>query len=83
MDWNIIQLIRRSEYRKNVFLCLKDGNKTPKEIADKTKYQMSNVSRELSKLMELSVVECLTPSLKRGRLYRLTTYGKQILEKIE
>lgn len=38
--------------------------------------------KERSELVEKKLVVCLTPKLKKGRLYELTTSGKKILKNL-
>ena len=69
-----------SKYRKKVMLALQDKASTPSIISEKTKIYPSHISNTLSKLVEKKLVVCLTPKLKKGRLYELTVNGKKILK---
>ncbi|MBN4046131.1 hypothetical protein JYT57_00445 [Nitrosarchaeum koreense] len=69
-----------SEYRKKVMITLEDKASTPSVIAEKTKIYPSHISNTLKELVEKKLVVCLTPKLKKGRLYELTTNGKKILK---
>lgn len=58
-----------------------EGKKiTPVEMAKETGISLSHVSNTLAELLENDLVVCLTPKLKKGRLYELTTSGKKILK---
>ena len=63
-------------------LALKDKVLTPNAISEKTDLYTSHVSQTLSQLTEKKLVVCLTPKLKKGRLYDLTKKGRGILEHI-
>lgn len=61
-------------------MALKDKPLTPTTISDKTKLYPSHVSLTLSELTEKNLVVCLTPKLKKGRLYDLTKKGRKLLK---
>jgi DNA-binding MarR family transcriptional regulator len=63
-------------------LALQDKPSTPSIIAEKSKIYPSHVSNTLSELVEKKLVVCLTPKLKKGRLYELTKSGKGLLKNI-
>lgn len=63
-------------------LALKDKALTPNAISEKTDLYTSHVSQTLSQLTEKKLVVCLTPKLKKGRLYDLTKEGRGILKHI-
>ena len=68
-----------SEYRKKVMIALQDKPTTPSAISEITKIYPSHISNTLSELAEKKLVVCLTPKLKKGRLYELTNSGKKLL----
>ncbi len=55
---------------------------TPIEISKKTGIALSHVSNTLAELLENDLAVCLTPKLKKGRLYDLTSQGKKIVESL-
>lgn len=61
-------------------MILKDKPLTPTTISDKTDLYPSHVSLTLSELTEKNLVVCLTPKLKKGRLYGLTKQGRKLLK---
>lgn len=69
--------ILRSEYRKSVFLNL-DNPIMPSQIAKKLEIRLTHTTRELRFLKEKNLIECINPKEKVGRLYKLTTKGKQL-----
>ena len=67
-------------------LCLESlalGPKTPGAIAKSSGEHLSHISRALRELVEKSLVECLTPSLPKNRIYRITDKGKEVVEKLK
>ncbi len=52
--------------------------KTPKKIADMSKLRLNHVSTVLHDLQEKGVIKCLTPKLRRGKIFALTDEGKRI-----
>ncbi len=50
---------------------LRDGPRTPSDIARRTSLQRSNVSRTISELLRHDIVYCVSPELRKGRLYGL------------
>lgn len=71
-----------SEYRKKVLSSLKEKPLTPAIIANNTELHVSHVSNTLAELTKEKLIVCLTPKLRKGRLYDLTASGKQLLKKI-
>ena len=67
-----------STYRKKVIFVLKEEALTPNTISEKTGLYPSHVSQTLSELTKKKLVICLTPKLKKGRLYELTSDGKNM-----
>jgi predicted transcriptional regulator len=59
-------------------ISLLEGPKTPKQIAVEVNLYLSHVSKTLNELQQLDIALCLTPELKRGRIYELTEAGKEI-----
>jgi predicted transcriptional regulator len=83
MDWSKCGYVIASKYRKKVLEALRFGPKTPRQIASETELHLSHTSWTLTELVAQGIVLCLTPQLRRGRLYRLTNEGIEIAEYIE
>lgn len=78
----VLGYVLASNYRKKVLTALKDKAITPMTISEKTGIYPTHVSTTLSELTEKHLIICLTPKLKKGRLYELTKEGHRILEKV-
>jgi predicted transcriptional regulator len=83
MDWSKYGYVIASEYRKRIVLSLIRGPKTPKQIANETKLYLSHVSHATNELKNKGIITCLTPELKRGKVFALTDEGKEIAENLE
>jgi len=81
-DSYTLGFVLASEYRKKVMITLKEKASTPSIISEKTKIYPSHISNTLSELAEKKLVVCLTPKLKKGRLYELTKTGRELLKNI-
>jgi len=82
LDWKKYGFIISSDYRKRVVKSLVEGPKTPKQLAIETNLYLSHVSKTLNELVSSGSVVCLTPELRRGRIYELTKDGKEIARHI-
>ncbi len=80
---NLIGFILGSDYRHKILAELDKGIKTPKQVSREANLQINHVSNILKELSDRGLVKCETPDLRKGRLYRITDKGKEILEKIK
>ena len=83
MDWKKYGFVLSSRYRQKVVRNLMHEPKTPKQISIKTGLYLSHVSKTLNELSSLEIVTCLTPDLKRGRIYKLTKDGSEIAKYLQ
>lgn len=60
-------------------MVLKEKALTPNIISEKTGVYPTHISTTLTQLSKKNLVVCLTPKLKKGRLYELTKKGNEIL----
>ena len=80
--WKDVSFIISSEYRKKVLEKL-ETPKTPSNLSKEININISHVSRALSELESKKMIECLTPESNKGKLYIITKYGKDVLNKVE
>lgn len=78
----VLGYVLASNYRKKVLVALKDKAITPMTISEKTGVYPTHVSTTLSELTAKNLVICLTPKLKKGRLYELTSSGKNLVKNL-
>lgn len=69
-----------STYRKKAVKSLKDDIKTPTKISEDTGIRRNHISKVLRELKDSGVAECVNEEAKRGRLYRLTDVGDEIVD---
>ena len=72
-----------STYRVKTVKALKDEVKTPTQIAKDAGIRTNHISKVLKELKESGVAECLNEECRKGRIYRLTSLGDEIVDKLE
>lgn len=81
-DWDNLGWLKSSENRRNITNALFDSPKTPSELSENLDVHINHISNYLSDLAERSLVECVTPERKKGRIYRLTEKGKKLSKRL-
>jgi len=81
---NTIGFLKASPHRIRVLKLLELWHLTiPSELAQQLNISLSQVSRTLAELKESGLVICTTPNRYKGRIYRLTDKGSNLLVFIE
>lgn len=75
--------VNKSTYRVRTLKAIGRNVRIPKEIARDSGILQNHVSNVLRQLKDKGLVECLNPDVKKGRLYRLSEEGMDILDKLE
>lgn len=78
-----ISYVKISKYRTKVMKSLGDEVKIPSQIAKDSDILQNHISAVLKQLKEHELVECINPEVKKGRLYRLTSKGDEIVKNME
>ena len=61
-----------------------DGDvKIPSVIAKDSGIKTNHISKILSELKAHELVECINPEVRKGRLYRLTDKGEEIVNELK
>ena len=61
-----------------------DGDvKIPTAIAKDSEIRPNHISKVLSELRAHELVECINPEVRKGRLYRLTDKGDEIVKNLK
>ena len=60
-----------------------DEIKIPTNNAKDSGIRTNHISKVLSELKNKEIVECINEEARKGRLYRLTDTGKEVLETIK
>jgi len=74
--------VSSSKRRISIIIALKNNPMTPKQVAESTDIRLNHVSNVLSELSEESLVKCINPDRKRGRVYKVTDVGSKVAGKI-
>ena len=77
-----ISLLKSSGYRSKIIKAIGNDTLTPSEIAHRINIRLNHVSIFLKELKENSMVKCLNEESRKGRLYELTTLGKNAIDKL-
>ena len=78
-----VDYVKRSQYRSKILKSLVDDVKMPSQIARDTGIVQNHISNSLRQLKEHELVECINPEVRKGRLYRLTDKGDEIVKNLE
>jgi DNA-binding PadR family transcriptional regulator len=78
--YSILGFVKVSKYRTDTLKTIGHTYKMPTEIARETEFKTSQVSTALIDLKKKNLVVCLNEEAKKGRLYRCTELGHEILE---
>ena len=77
-----LSYVKISSYRKRVMKSLAGDVKMPSEIARDAGIRQNHISKVLSELKAHELVECINPEVRKGRLYRHTDKGNEIINEI-
>ena len=72
-----------SKYRAKVMKSLDGEVLIPTQIARDSGIRTNHISKVLSELKAHELVECINPEVRKGRLYRLTDKGDEIVKNLE
>lgn len=78
-----VALIKASRYRNSILFSIGHDIKTPSEISKEVNIRINHVSTVLRELKTENLVKCLNEEKTKGRLYKLTNEGEEILSFIE
>ena len=76
----MLAYVRASKHRKNIIKYLGYDMKTPKEIGVALDVRTNHISNLLADLRKKDLVVCVTPNVRKGRLYKLTETGTRLLK---
>lgn len=82
-DWDVFGKIIASEYRKKIISSLYQKPGTPTQISERIEKHQSHVSKNLSELSDIGLVELRNPEASKGRIYTLTEFGEQTYEEMK
>lgn len=83
MSDEILKYVNKSSYRVRVLKSIGEDAKMPKQIASDSGILPNHISNVLRQLKEKEIVECINPEVRKGRLYRLSDNGLNLLNDLE
>ena len=78
-----ISYVNNSKYRAKVMKSLDGEVLIPSQIARNSGIRTNHISKVLAELKAHELVECINPEVRKGRLYRLTDKGDEIVKNLE
>ena len=78
-----ISYVQISQYRTKVMNALDGEVKIPSNIARDSGIRTNHISKVLGELKEHELVECINPEVRKGRLYKHTVKGEQVVKNLE
>lgn len=78
--FQLVGYVMASEYRTNILKSIGDGIKIPSAIAEDIGLRTNHISNVLKDLKENNLVVCLNEEARKGRLYKNTDLGIEILK---
>lgn len=78
-----ISYVNISKYRTKVMKSLDGEVLIPSQIAKNSGIRTNHISKVLAELKAHELVECINPEVRKGRLYRLTDKGEEIVGNLE
>ena len=79
---DVVEYVRRSKYRQEILKSIAKDAKIPSQISRDTGILQNHISFILNQLKKEDLIVCINPEVKKGRVYRLTDYGEDIIKKI-
>lgn len=77
-----ISYVKISQYRTKVMKSLDGDVKIPTAIAKDSEIRSNHISKVLAELKAHELVECINPEIRKGRLYRLTDKGDELVKNL-
>ena len=74
--------VKISQYRCKVMKTLDGEVLMPSQVAKNSGIRPNHISKVLSDLKSHGLVECINPEVNKGRLYRLTDKGEDVVKNI-
>lgn len=81
--YKILGYVKISPYRTNTLKCVGNKVKMPSEIGNELNYKTSQVSAALTDLKKRNLVICINEEVRKGRLYKCTELGLEILSRLD
>lgn len=79
----LLGFVKISKLRLKTLEAIGTGTLMPSEISSKTDMRTSQVSNALSDMKGKGLVVCINENVRKGRLYRCTPSGLEVLKYLE
>jgi predicted transcriptional regulator len=76
----MVSYVKASNHRTNIVKFLQYDLRTPKEIGKELNVRTNHISNLLADLRKKGIVVCVTPNVRKGKLYKLTEDGFNVLK---
>lgn len=80
--FKLVGYVMASDYRRKILISIGENIKTPSAIAEDIGLRTNHASNVLKDLKENNLVICLNEEARKGRLYKNTDLGLEILKYI-
>lgn len=71
-----------SRHRRNVLAALEGKPKTASDLSEELDVRIQTASRALREHAEKSLVQCVNPQKRKGRVYELTKRGRKMIRSL-
>ena len=78
-----ISYVQISKYRTKTMKSLEGEVLIPSQITKNSGIRTNHISKVLSELKAHELVECINPEVRKGRLYRLTDIGEDVVKELK
>lgn len=78
--YSILGFVKISAYRTKTLKAIGDEFKMPSEISAELNLKTSQISTALMDLKNKNLVVCINEDVRKGRLYKCTDLGKEVLK---
>lgn len=78
-----VNFVKASKYRPIILKSLDKQIRMPSQLAKDFDVPTCQISNILKSLMEYELIECINSEASKGRLYRLTEKGEEVVKKLE
>jgi hypothetical protein len=84
-DWRLVGLVRASPALTAVLrelVVAEDNRISQRALSKRAGVSFGHMSEHLTKLLELGLAKCLTPNVRKGKLYCATDPGRGVTKEI-
>ena len=83
MDCVKVAKVIASKYKTKILLTVYENPNTTSNISKITKLHNSHTSKTIQELISLGLITTKTPRIKKGKIYRITPVGIEVMRQIK